>query len=274
MTPARSRTTKRSARIALLACGLIASASLVSAATNDSSERLTRALDAYARAQGETDRDARRAGFQQAEQGFAALIAAGHESPELYTNLGNAALQAGRIGEAVLAYQRALRIEPTAVTAQQNLAHVRSLLPSWVPRPSGVEARGVMNLDRRIPAAQRSLAAAACFAAMALALVVAGRRPAGPWRGFALVLGAAWLLLLASVVAGEGRSPARLAVLTAEATPARSSDSALAPLAFPDPLPSGVEVELLEERGEFARVRLANGRDVWVRASGVTPVAG
>jgi hypothetical protein len=64
------------------------------------------------------------------------------------------------------------------------------------------------------------------------------------------------------------------AVLTAAETPARSSDSARAPLAFPDPLPQGVEVERLEVRGDFARVRLANGRDVWVRSSSVTPVEG
>ena len=51
-------------------------------------------------------------------------------------------------------------------------------------------------------------------------------------------------------------------------------DSALAPLAFPDPLPAGVEVRLLEARDDWARVRLANGRDVWVRASSVTAVEG
>ena len=45
-----------------------------------------------------------------------------------------------------------------------------------------------------------------------------------------------------------------------------------AALAFPDPLPQGVEVERLEVRGDFARVRLANGRDVWVRGSSVTPI--
>jgi hypothetical protein len=63
-------------------------------------------------------------------------------------------------------------------------------------------------------------------------------------------------------------------VLTSDETPARVSDSALAPLAFPEPLPAGVEVERLEVRGDFARIRLANGRDVWVRSSSVTPVAG
>ena len=47
----------------------------------------------------------------------------------------------------------------------------------------------------------------------------------------------------------------------------------LARLAFPDPLPQGVEALRLETRGDFARIRLANGRDVWVRNGSLTPVA-
>jgi SH3-like domain-containing protein len=61
-------------------------------------------------------------------------------------------------------------------------------------------------------------------------------------------------------------------VITADESRARSADSRLAALAYPEPLPAGVEVEMLEERMEWARVRLYNGRDVWVRGSNVTRV--
>ena len=44
-------------------------------------------------------------------------------------------------------------------------------------------------------------------------------------------------------------------------------------LAFPDPLPGGTEVTLIELRSPWARVRLANGRDAWVNESSVTLVA-
>jgi hypothetical protein len=60
--------------------------------------------------------------------------------------------------------------------------------------------------------------------------------------------------------------------MTADETPARSADSSLAPLAFPDPLPGGTEVTLVEVRSPWSRVRLANGRDAWVAESSVTPV--
>lgn len=242
----------------------------------DARARLERAIADYEAAQAETDREARIAGFQRAERGFASAIEGGSASAALYTNLGHAALQAGRPGDAVLAYRRALRLDPRASTARQNLAHVRARLPAWVPRPGDVEgAEDLLFAYRRVPAGLRSLSAAGCFALAAFAFVLSGRRRAGAWRGVALLSGAFWLILLASVWLDPGRTgPATAAVLTAEETPARVSDSTLAPLAFPEALPAGVEVERLELRGDFARIRLANGRDVWVRRSSVTPVGG
>lgn len=238
----------------------------------DPAAQLERALGDYATAQAETDREARIAGFQRAERGFAAVVEGGAESPALLTNLGNAALQAGHVGQAVLAYHRALRLDPDEATARQNLAHARSLLPVWVPRPGGQETRGAVFLDRRIPRPTRWLAGAGCFALAALSLVIAGRDGGGAWRGLAIVSGLAWIGLVASVVLEARGATGRSAVLVAEETPARTADSLLAPLALPEPLPAGVEVEQLEERGDFARVRLANGRDVWVRRSSVARV--
>ena len=61
--------------------------------------------------------------------------------------------------------------------------------------------------------------------------------------------------------------------MTADETVARAADSALAPSALPAPLPGGTEVQILEERAPWLRVRLANGRDAWVSQSSVTEVA-
>lgn len=256
-----------------LAIALVAGMS-AAAATDASSEpdRLERALADYAAAQSETDREARVAGFARAAQGFAALVEERGPTAPLLTNLGNAALQAGQTGQAVLAYRRALLLDPENVTADQNLAHVRARLPAWVPRPTEADALDRLRIDRRIPLRTRRLAGAACFALAAGALVVAGRRQSGAWRGVAFAFGLAWVVLLvssSSLGGGDGGAPA---VVVADEAVARSSDSALSPLALPDPLPQGVEVELLEAREDFARVRLANGRDVWLRRSVVAAV--
>lgn len=240
--------------------------------TSDHRERLEVALTQYAEALEEPDRDVRLAVFAQAEIGFAGVIENGPKNAALYTNLGNAALQAEHIGQAVLAYHRALRLDPDTQAARQNLVYIRSLLPSWVPRPSSSSEMQPLFFYRRISPANRSYLAAACFALAAGSLAVSVRRREGAWRGLALMGGVAWALIVASIVFDSAERELELAVMTADESLARSADSRLAALAYPDPLPGGVEVEELEKRAEWTRVRLHNGRDVWVRGSDVTRV--
>ena len=253
----------------------VVAASLVGAAGGahalDREARLAEASEAYSIALTEPDRDTRLAGFARAQRLFASLVDDGVESAPLYVDLGNAALQAQDRGHAVLSYHRALRLDPDDRTARQNLDYVRGRLPGWVPRPEDAEGfRGFFD-DRLLPRAWRVRGAAIAFVLAAIAIVLAVRERPGAWRGLALFCVAVWALLLASTFAG-GRSTRPLAVLVASETEARSADSALAPRALPEPLPAGVEVDLLEEREGWARVRLANGRDVWVRRTSVVRV--
>lgn len=259
-------------RVVALTSLALAQSAWADSDVRDQSMRLERALVQYAEALEEPDRDKRIAVFAQAEYGFASVVANGAENASLQTNLGNAALQAEHIGTAVLAYHRALRLEPEAKAARQNLAHIRTLLPSWVPRPSSPEGAQTLLFYRRFSVADRSYAAAACFVLAAASLAISVRRRDGAWRGLAFTGGLVWALLIASIVLDSVDDNSDLAVITADESRARSADSRLAALAYPEPLPAGVEVEMLEERMEWARVRLYNGRDVWVRGSNVTRV--
>ena len=236
--------------------------------------RIEAALADYAEALAETDRDARLAGFSRAEQGFDSVVREGIETPALFTNLGNAAFQAAHPGRAVLAYRRALALDSNATVPRQNLAHFRSLLPSWVPTPNEAEGAQSLLFYRAIPTSIRAALAAGAFLLGALAFAVAVRRKEGAWRGLGYFAWVVWALLLASVLLDGEEDRRDFAVIMVAETPARSADSALAPLSLPDPLPAGVEVERLETRAEWSRVRLANGRDVWVRNSAVTSIVG
>ena len=146
-------------------------------------------------------------------------------------------------------------------------------MPDWVPRPGAAHESGALIFYRRFSPAARAYAAAACFAWAAGCLAVSVRRREGAWRGLALTGGAIWALLVASLVFDAKAETPHRAVVTASEALARSADSRLAALAYPEPLPSGVEVEWLEERDDWVRVRLYNGRDVWLRRSEVTRVA-
>ncbi len=259
------------ARRTLLALALLA---IALPAAGDDGLLAQQAIDAYTRGLDAEDRELRLESFRRAERLFAKLAADGARSAALYTNLGNAALQAERLGPAVLAYRRALRVDPGSARAQQNLEHARAQLPGWVPRP---EPAGPLDSfffwHRSVPRSQRVLAGAVSFALAALLVAAGIRWRQSTLRNAAVLPGLAWIALLASLALDPAARALDEAVLTADEAVARAADSALAPSAFPQPLPGGVELRILEDRTPWLRVRLANGRDVWLHGASVTRVA-
>lgn len=231
------------------------------------------AIDTYAAAMDSAERSRRIEAFRQAERLFARAIEGGAHNAEIYTNLGNAALQGERLGHAILAYRRALLFDPDHARALQNLDHARSQLPSWVPRPSG--GRGAFDSffiwHSTLSAAERQLAAAFCFA-LAVVLLAASVRFGSPTpRNVAILPALVWCALLVSLALDRAAAAGGEAVVTVEVA-ARAADSAFAPSLFPAPLPEGTEVRVLESRAPWMRVRLSNRRDVWVRKSSLAPV--
>ena len=63
-----------------------------------------RGVESYREALDTAKRDLRLEGFHRSERFFAAAVAGGARTADLYANLGNAALQGERLGDAVLAY--------------------------------------------------------------------------------------------------------------------------------------------------------------------------
>jgi tetratricopeptide (TPR) repeat protein len=233
-------------------------------------DTLRQANTAYAQAQEASRREERLAGFLQAQRLFEHAAAQGVRSAELYTNLGNAALQAERLGPAILAYQRALALEPNHGRARQNLRHARTLLPAWVPRP---EPAGTLESfffwrDLLNPAEQAAIAAFAfLLAAVLLAVAIRWRSPLA--RNLASMPLLAWLGLLASAAIEAHTGETAQAVLVADETIARAADSSNSPARFAEPLPSGTEVQILESRERWVHIVLANGRDAWVARGAV-----
>ncbi len=236
--------------------------------------QLEEAIASYRAALDTSERDSRLERFRNAERLFSRVAAGGASNPELYTNLGNAALQAEHLGTAVLAYRRALAIDPDHPRAVQNLEYVRTLLPEWVPKP---EPGGLLDSfffwHKTLARSDRSLGAAIAFAVAALLLAAAVGFGQSALRTAAILPALVWASLIASVVIDIGGAQLDEAVVIADETVARAADSALAPSTLPAPLPGGVEVRILERRSPWIRIRLANGRDAWVAASALMTVA-
>ena len=83
------------------------------------------------------------------------------------------------------------------------------------------------------------------------------------------MLACAWLILLSSGVGKLTAPDHRDAVVVLDDTVARAADSINSPARFTQGLPAGTEVSMVDTRGDWARIRLANGREAWVRNSTV-----
>lgn len=243
------------------------------AAASDARSRVARAVEAYSSALDTTDRELRGERFRQAERLFGGALALGVENADLYTNQGNAALQAGRLGGAVVAYRRALRLDPDHDRALQNLDYARSLLPEWVPRRERSPLfDSFFFWHRSLSRSERATGGAVLFA-LACALGGAAVRWRSPLaRTSSIVLAAGWAALLVSLLLDSRARLADEVVLTAPETVVRSADSIHAPARFAHPLPAGTEARVVERREGWLRIRMASGRDGWVQGSSATRV--
>ncbi len=249
---------------------------LVSPGTADarsevSASALEHARETYGTALAESDRVRRTRLFAEAERGFRVVAAERPDAPDLLIDWGNAALGAGDRGRAVLAWRRALLVDPGNERAVRNLAWVRDRAPIWLPRPAAGGALDSLLFWRgRLSVAQRHWVGAGAFA-LAVALAIPwSRRRAPAFRRLAVLPFVVWVTATGSALLSTGVSNA--GVLLADGATLRSADSVGAPPAFGNPLPSGTELTVLEERATWVRAALADGTQGWLPASGVARV--
>jgi hypothetical protein len=187
------------------------------------------------------------------------------DRPELLTDWGNAALGAGDVATATLAFRRALAIDGGTPRARHNLAWLRSRQPDAF-RPPVSGAADTLLFFHAWPRARKLMVGAAAFAIAILLLVPwSGRRRRG-FVGLALLPLAVWIAMLASVVLEDRRLDDAIVM---DDVVLRAADSAGAPAALPQPLPRGIEVTLVERRDAWTRIRLAGGVAGWVPAGAV-----
>ncbi|WP_417739591.1 hypothetical protein [Rosistilla oblonga] len=247
---------------------------------NPSNKSLEQAIEAYNEGFAAVEREQRLRHFRRAELLFAQVAEAGEiENASLYVSLGNAALGAQRIGPAIVAFRRALAIDPSNRQARQNLEHARTLLPDWVPRPEatatsfGSLVGALFGESVARSADQIYLLASIAFLAAAVLLALAIRTDRKGIRNLAGVLALIWIAFLGTAVWKSYQPTAAVAVVILPDTTARAADSINSPSRLPEPLPSGTEVQVMEDRSDWLRVRLFDGRDAWLPASSVARLA-
>jgi len=249
-------------RLALAACGVLLAG--IAVASADSPEELfAQANAAY-------------------EQGRYAAAAEGYRevlgqvrSAIVEFNLGNAEFRLGRLGQAVLHFERARRLDPVDPEIQANLALARSLCADRVEvAPSGPLERALRLAQERIGPDLQAWAALAVLWLVGGLLAWCFGRPGGFRARHGWML--AGLLLALAVCAGSwrltlgGLEGARAAVVlesTAEVLAGPGASNAV--------LFNVHEGLLLEVRGEgdgWLQVSLPNGLNGWIARKAVGEV--
>ncbi|HUS31522.1 MAG TPA: hypothetical protein VMZ53_23615 [Kofleriaceae bacterium] len=231
-----------------------------------SGDALANGRSAYQQAMTLSDASARKAAFQRAQVALGEAAHAHPDSPELLADWGNAALGAGDLGTATLAYRRALAIDAENARARRNLEWLRSK-ESDTFRPHGsVAATDALFFFHTWARGRRVLVGAFAFAIGVLLLVPWGAKRRRWMHALAIVPGIVWLALTISVLV-EDRHDEDAVVM--EGVMLRAADSPGAPTTLAQALPRGAEVAVVEQRDGWTKIRLASGTAGWVPSSAV-----
>jgi len=263
--------------VSLTGC-LVASASAETSGDEDARRLAATAAEAaYVQGLDEvTGSSAALAAFRESADEWRRAIDAGADGPAAWFNLGNALLRAGEVGDAIVAYRRAERLDPTDDDVAANLAEARRR----VDRPIQADATdldfaGVASWWHVVGTGSRLWIAVGAWLVFWILLdrrLASGGRRAdeceattAAWRA-----GLSGSLVLAVVSAGTVAADRLLpswrpvGVLVRPDVVLRSGNGTSFEPAIEEPLAEGVEFAILEDRPGWWRVRLPDGTTGWV----------
>jgi hypothetical protein len=222
------------------------------------------------------------AAFRESALRWQAVLDHGADNGPLHYNLGNAQLQAGDVGRAIVSYLRAERHMPGDADLAHNLAQARRKVEHSFERSGGtLLVDSVARWWHLIPLGTRFAAAwigwAAFWALVAWRIAAPatlgtdGRRIA--WRTVTAAALAAWVACGGSILADRALAAARpAAVLVESGVTLRKGNGDGFEAAFAESLGPGVECTVLSERPGWVQLQLPDGRSGWVKDSQVQRV--
>lgn len=204
---------------------------------------------------------------------YDSIVNEGLVSTRLYYNLANAYFKSGKLGEAILYYNKAAKLSPNDDDVAYNLAYAQSFIKDKI---ESVPTSGVA----RVVGGVGNLMGADAWGVVSLVLL-----------GLALVCGALYLLLvrrsarkasfvcavvfaaltLVAVAYGAAERGDLLAadeaVVLSSAAAVKSSPERSSKDLFI--LHEGTKVEVLDEFGSWREIRIADGNKGWIQSSAI-----
>ncbi len=211
--------------------------------------------------------------YADAIEDYEAILAQGAEGENLYYNLGNAYFKSGMNAQAILNYNKALRINPNNEDAQYNLAIANTYVQDKI------DAVPVFFLKRWTTALRSGYSSnvwavwSIVFFALTLACVIVyllmhgiGWRKAGFFGGIVAALLFTVTLSFAARQRREFRHPSE-AVVMQSAVPVKGSPDAGSKDVFV--LHEGTKVKIVSSLNDWREIRVADGNRGWLQVSAI-----
>lgn len=209
--------------------------------------------------------------YDEAAETYRRIAASGFDTSDIEFNIGTSALRAGHRGEAIVAFLRALRIDPDDVDAAFNLEEARK---GNIDRIVGTreEEPLVERIGARVPVPIASRTFLAAWWIAIAAFIFAERR-----SGSAAIRGLGVAAMTVAVVAAGFTAAAAVhhraasrGVVVVDRTAVREGPAVDFKSSFE--VHEGLEVRVVARDGDYVRVRLPNGVEGWVAASDVPTI--
>jgi len=207
--------------------------------------------------------------WSQAAADWSDVAATGLRSKELYYNLGNAHFKDGETAQAILQYERALRMDPSDPDVRYNLEFARSMTQDRIDEvPEFILKTWVRKVNYLLPS-NAWAALSLLFLALALGLILlfllgptTGSRRTGFFTGIAALLLAlaSWGFALSQKADAERHDTAIVMRPVTSVTSSPSSDAAKSLFI----LHEGTKVKVLDEVSGYTDIELADGRRGWL----------
>jgi len=200
---------------------------------------------------------------------FQSLVDSGIANAKLYYNLGNVHLRLGHVGTAILDYRRARRLDVGDPQLRKNLEFARSLCRTQIEQPGQNQLiRRLFFWHYNISFINRARLAVMTYVVFwgLLALCIFVR--AGYWRVLnGLCLLACVALTISTGVDQYQNTHVVDGVILQDDVVARKGNGEGFEPQFVEPLHQGVEFTLVESRGSWFHVELADGQSGWIPAA-------
>jgi tetratricopeptide (TPR) repeat protein len=207
--------------------------------------------------------------FAEAAEQYEVLLSQGVEDGTLCYNLGNAYFKSGRLGLAILHYERALRLMPGDRDTKANLEFANTLIADVVERPDLPSyVAWVVDLYRSLEpgTAAGLLSLMFLIGGGAVSILILGRWPRLRVPAiYALVIAGCLALSSAGVLAGKlySASGTEDAIVLVASSDVRSGPGETNPQLTE--IHEGLKVSILGSREGWYQIGLPNGLTGWIR---------